>query len=79
MFETINKAIDLNFFFCIIYNIEEIRQVYILKHNSEREYQAILLIITDDAKWNYPTVKCPSGLLKGITNGNHYYINCLHS
>ena len=30
---------------------------YVLKHNSTRENQVILLMITDNEKWHYPAVK----------------------
>ena len=48
-FENNNKAVALNVLFSPS-NIEEIKQVYISKHNSERKGKAFLLIITDGEK-----------------------------
>ena len=55
---------------------------YILKHNSTRANQPILLMITDGEKWHYFAVKNLSALLRKITskhNGDFCPLNCLHS
>ena len=48
-FEKNNKTIALNILY-IPHNTEEIRHKYKSKHNSERDNQVILLIITDGEK-----------------------------
>ena len=48
-FETNNKAIALNVLFSP-HKSEQIKQVYISKHNSERENQLICLKITEGKK-----------------------------
>ena len=52
---------------------------YKSKHNSTREKQVILLMISNGEKWHYLTVKNLSGVLRGITS-NHardfYCLNC---
>ena len=62
---------------------KQIRQVYIAKHNNERDTQVILLMITDGtSNWHYLAVKSISGLLRGITsnhNGDFYCLNDFHS
>ena len=35
------------------HNTEEIRHAYKSKHNLKREYQVVLLMITDGEKWHY--------------------------
>ena len=63
-------------------NSEQIRHVYISKHNSTRENQVILLMITDSKKWHYLVVKKLSALFCKITSkhdGDLYCLNCLHS
>ena len=63
-------------------NIEEIRHACMLKFNTKRENQAILLMITDGEKQHYLAIKKLSALLRGITS-NHkrdfYCLNCFHS
>ena len=63
-------------------NIEEIRHACMLKFNTKRENQAILLMITDGEKQHYLAIKKLSELLRGITS-NHkrdfYCLNCFHS
>ena len=49
---------------------------YVLKHNSTRENQVILLMITDNEKWHYPA------LFHKITSkhdGDFYFLNCFHT
>ena len=56
-------------------------QIYKSKHNSNRENQVIILMITDGEKWHYLAVKRLSALHRGIIsnhNGDFYCINCLH-
>lgn len=62
--------------------LDKIRQAFISKHNSEPEYQVILLMISDGEKWHYRTVKNISKRLRGITsshNDDGYCMNCLRS
>ena len=66
-FEPNNKTIALNILF-VPYNSEEIRHAYISKHNLTRKNQVILLMISDNEKWHYVTVKSFSGLCKGKTS-----------
>ena len=53
------------------------------KHNSIREKQVILLMISNvEKQWHYLAVKKLSALLKEITSKHHgdfYYLNCFHS
>ena len=55
---------------------------YVLKHNSNREKQVILLMIPNGEKWHYLAIKKLSALLREIkskNNGDFYCLNCLHS
>ena len=55
---------------------------YKSKHNSKRENQVILLMITDGKKWHYLSVKSLSALPRGVTsnhNGDFYCLNSFHS
>ena len=55
---------------------------YISKHNSNRENQVILLMISQGEGWYYLAVKRLSAILSGITSKHHgdfYCLNCLHS
>ena len=59
-----------------------ITHVYKSKYNLTRENQVILLMISDNEKWHYFTVRSLSALLKGITSnhkGDSYCLNCFHS
>ena len=62
---------------------KKIYPAYVSKHNSNREEQVILLIISNREKIRYYlAVKKLSALLRGITsrnNGDFYCLNCLHS
>ena len=61
---------------------EEIRHAYKSKHNLKGENQVILLMTTDDEKWQYLAVKKLSTLLKGKTSkykGDFYCLNCFNS
>ena len=55
-FEKNNKSIALNILY-VSYNTKQIRPAYILKHNSDRQNQVILLMINDGKKWHYVAVK----------------------
>ena len=46
-----NKTIALNILF-VPYNTKQIRPAYISKYNHERDYQVILLMITDNDNKN---------------------------
>ena len=62
---------------------KKIYPAYVSKHNSNREEQVILLMISNREKIRYYlAVKKLSALLRGITsrnNGDFYCLNCLHS
>ena len=73
-FEQNNKNIALNMLY-VPYNTEQISPAYITKYNNKHDKKAILLMITDNKKWHYLTVKSISGLLRRITsnhNGDFY-------
>ena len=56
--------------------------VYVSKHNSNREEQVILLMISNKEKWHYLEFKKLLALLRGIPSIHHggfYCLNCLHS
>ena len=55
-FEKNKKSTSLNVLF-VEYNIEEIKQTCISKHNSEHEYKVIILMITNSKKWYYLAIK----------------------
>ena len=66
-FELNNKSIALN----VLYVPEDertIRHAYKSKHDLTRENQVILLMISDDEKWHYLTVRHLSVLLKGMAS-----------
>ena len=48
--------------------IEKIYSAYVPKHNSNREKQAISLMIPNGEGWHYLAVKKLSALLRGITS-----------
>ena len=59
---------------------EKIYSVYVLKHNSNREKQVILLMIPNGEGWHYIAVKKLPALLRGITSkhqGDFYCLNRL--
>ena len=61
---------------------KKIFPVYVSKNNSNREKQAILLIITSRKKWHYHAVKKLLAIFRQITpknNGDVYCLNCLDS
>ena len=53
---------------------EKIYSAQVWKHNSNREKQVILLMISNGQKgrWNYPAVRKLSALLRGLTHGDFY-------
>ena len=64
--------------FCVL------RKSYVSKHNSNREKQVILLMISNGKKTMALSlsVKKLSAFLRGITSKHHgdfYFLNCLHS
>ena len=72
----LNNEIALN----ILYephNTRKIHVAYKSKHNLTLENQIILLMITEDEKWHYLTVKNLSGLLRGITSNHAGDFCCL--
>ena len=74
------RKIALNILF-VPYNTKQIRPAYISKYNHKGDNQVILLMITDNKKWHYLSVKSISKLLRGITsnhNGDFYCLNCFH-
>ena len=79
-FEVNNKSVALNVLY-VPYGDKTIRHAYKSKYNLKRENQVILLMISDDEKCHYLTVKSLSALLKGVTShhGDSYSLNCLHS
>ena len=79
-FEKINVTIALNVLYA---KKEKIYPAYVSKHNSNRERQVILLMISNgEGQWHYLAVKKLSALLRGITSKHHgdfYCLNCFHS
>ena len=86
-----NKVIKQLLFFFVPHN-EKTNLAYKSKYNHEREYQLVLLMITNGKKWHYNALKsertvdgfnCPiKSLSRGITSnhcGDFYCLNCLHS
>ena len=57
---------------------QDIKQLHISKHDSERKGKVIPLIIIDGEIWHYLTVQKLSALLQGVSskdNANYYCIN----
>ena len=80
-FEKNNVTIALNILYA---KKEKIYPVYVSKHNSSREKQVILLMISNGEKgrWHYLAVKELSALFRGITSkhyGDSYCLNSFHS
>ena len=57
---------------------ENIYPSYVSKHNSNREKQFILLMISIGEKWHYLAVKKLSALLREITSKHHGDFYCLN-
>ena len=64
-FEKNNVTIALNVLYA---KKEKIYPAYVSKHNSNREKQVILLMISNKERWHYLTVKKLSVLLRGISS-----------
>ena len=62
-----NKSIALNIVF-VPNNTEETKSGRQLKNNLKREYEIILLMITDCEKLHYLAVKKVSALLREVTS-----------
>ena len=80
-FERNNTNIAINIF-SLPFQRKTVELQYKSKHNNTREKQVNLLMITDNEKWHYITIKSISGLFRGITsnnNGDFYCLNCFHS
>ena len=80
-FETNTKMIATNILY-VPYNSKQIRPAYISKHNSIRDNQVILLMITVNEKWHYLVVKKLSALFSKITSkhgGTFYCLDCFYS
>ena len=61
------------------HNTKKIHIAYKSKHNSTREKQVTLLMISNGENWHYLVVKRLPGLPKGITsshNEDFYCLNC---
>ena len=61
---------------------EKIYPASLSNHNYKREKEVILLMISNEEKWLYFSVKKLSSLLWGITSTHHddiYCLNRLHS
>ena len=50
---------------------KKIYPAYLLKHNSNREKQANIFMISNGERWYYLAVKNLSVLLRGITSKNN--------
>ena len=65
--------------FSVPFQKKTIQLQYKSKHNNTREKQVNLLMITDNGKWHYITIKSISGLFRGITSNNNGDFYCLNS
>ena len=77
----LNNEIALNILY-IPHNTRKVQVAYTSKQNLTCDKQVILLMITDDEKWHYLTVKNLPGLLRGITSTHKedfYCLNCFRS
>ena len=77
----LNNKIALNILY-IPHNTRKIQVAYKSKQNLTCDKEVILLMITDDEKWHYLTVKNLPGLLRGITSSHKqdfYCLNCFRS
>ena len=76
-----NKSLALNAFYAP-YNTEEIRHKYRSKHNLMYKNQVFLLMIIDNKKRHYLSVRKLSTLFRGKTLKNNVdliCLNCFHS
>ena len=76
-FEKNNKSIALNIL-SVPHNTKLVRHAYLSKHNSDRENQVILLMITDGKKRHYLAIKKLSALFRGITSKHDGDYICLY-
>ena len=77
----LNNEVALNILY-VPYNTRKIQVAYKSKNNLTSCKQVILLMITDEEKWHYLTVKNLPGLLRRITSTHKedfYCLNCFHS
>ena len=77
----INKSIALNVWY-VLEDEKTIRHAYKSKYDLTRENQVISLMIGDDEKWYYLTVRKLSALLNGATSkhkDDSCCLNCFHS
>ena len=61
---------------------EKVSPAYVSKHNSNREKQVILSMVTNGEEWHHVAVKKLSALIIEITSkheGDFYCLYCLHS
>ena len=81
-FEQSNKEIALNVLF-VPHNKKEIEPAYKSKYNYKCKKRIVLLMIMDENnRQHYLTVKSLSALFREITssnNGDFYCLNCFHS
>ena len=66
----LNNEIALNILYAP-HNTKKIHVAYKSKHNSTREKQVILLMISNGENWHYIVVKSLLGLLKRITSSHN--------
>ena len=62
--------------------IEKLYPAFVSKHNSNREKEVILSMISNGDKWHYLAVKKVSAVLRGILPNicsGFYCLSCLHS
>ena len=77
-FEINNKNVALNILY-VPFNTKKVEIAYKSKFNLIRDYQIILLMISNGENWLYLAVKNLSGLLRGISsnhNSDYYCLNC---
>ena len=77
----LNNEVVLNILY-VSHNTRKIQVAYKSKNNLTCDKQVTLLMITNDEKWHYLTVKNSPGLLRGITSAHKedfYCLNCFHS
>ena len=73
----LSNEIVLNILY-VPHNTRKIQVPYKSKQNLTCDKQVILLMITDDEKWHYLTVKNLPGLLRGITSTHKEDFYCLN-
>ena len=73
----LNNEIALNILY-VLHNTRKIQVAHKTKNNLTCDKPVILLMITDDEKWHYPTVKSLSGLLRRIKSTHKEDFYCLN-